>query len=152
MIFALADAVSSARKTPARTSIAPSSTSKADSTARQSARRKTVAPAPVSAPAAPYVPYRDSVLTWLLKDSLGGNAKTIMLATVSPADVHYDETLSTLRYAERAKSIENKAVVNEDPSAKVEREIPFCCMMLTPLWGERLCVSCEARWRGCVGW
>ena len=60
-----------------------------------------------------FVPYRDSVLTWLLKDSLGGNSKTIMLATISPADVNYGETLSTLRYANRAKNILNKPTVNE---------------------------------------
>jgi kinesin family protein 16B len=60
-----------------------------------------------------FVPYRDSVLTWLLKDSLGGNSKTIMLAAISPADINYGETLSTLRYANRAKSIVNKPVVNE---------------------------------------
>jgi len=46
-----------------------------------------------------FVPYRDSVLTWLLKDNLGGNSKTTMIATLSPADINYDETLSTLRYA-----------------------------------------------------
>ncbi|KAJ9051975.1 hypothetical protein DSO57_1038802 [Entomophthora muscae] len=68
-----------------------------------------------------FVPYRDSVLTWLLKDSLGGNSKTIMLAAISPAD--YEETLSTLRYADRAKRIVNKATVNEDPNAKMVREL-----------------------------
>ncbi|KAG7248992.1 hypothetical protein CRUP_018560, partial [Coryphaenoides rupestris] len=61
-----------------------------------------------------FVPYRDSVLTWLLKDSLGGNSKTIMIANVSPADVNYAETLSTLRYANRAKNIINTPTVNED--------------------------------------
>ena len=55
-----------------------------------------------------FIPYRDSVLTWLLKDSLGGNSKTIMIATISPADVNHNETLSTLRYANRAKNIKNK--------------------------------------------
>ncbi|GFS03274.1 kinesin-like protein KIF16B [Elysia marginata] len=60
-----------------------------------------------------FIPYRDSVLTWLLKDSLGGNAKTIMIATISPADVNYAETLSTLRYANRAKNIINRPTVNE---------------------------------------
>ena len=70
-----------------------------------------------------FIPYRDSVLTWLLRESLGGNSKTIMLAAVSPADVHYEETLSTLRDAERAKNIRNKAVVNEDPNTKVIREL-----------------------------
>ncbi|XP_061579720.1 kinesin-like protein KIF16B isoform X3 [Cololabis saira] len=70
-----------------------------------------------------FVPYRDSVLTWLLKDSLGGNAKTIMIATVSPADVNYGETLSTLRYANRAKNIINKPTVNEDGNVRLIREL-----------------------------
>ncbi|ROJ78723.1 Kinesin-like protein KIF13B [Anabarilius grahami] len=70
-----------------------------------------------------FVPYRDSVLTWLLKDSLGGNSRTAMVATVSPAADNYDETLSTLRYADRAKSIVNHAVVNEDPNARIIREL-----------------------------
>ncbi|KAG1255143.1 hypothetical protein G6F68_010512 [Rhizopus microsporus] len=68
-----------------------------------------------------HIPYRDSVLTWLLKDSLGGNSKTAMIAAISPAD--YDETLSTLRYADQAKKIQNKAVINEDPNAKMIREL-----------------------------
>ncbi|XP_056621125.1 kinesin-like protein KIF13B [Triplophysa dalaica] len=70
-----------------------------------------------------FVPYRDSVLTWLLKDSLGGNSRTAMVATVSPAADNYEETLSTLRYADRAKSIVNHAVVNEDPNARIIREL-----------------------------
>lgn len=70
-----------------------------------------------------HVPYRDSVLTWLLKDNLGGNSKTVMVATVSPAADNYEETLSTLRYADRAKRIVNHAVVNEDPNAKIIREL-----------------------------
>ncbi|XP_069036060.1 kinesin-like protein KIF13B isoform X2 [Lepisosteus oculatus] len=70
-----------------------------------------------------FVPYRDSVLTWLLKDSLGGNSRTAMVATVSPAADNYDETLSTLRYADRAKSIVNHAVINEDPNARIIREL-----------------------------
>ncbi|XP_037350257.2 kinesin-like protein KIF16B [Talpa occidentalis] len=70
-----------------------------------------------------FVPYRDSVLTWLLKDSLGGNSKTIMIATISPADVNYGETLSTLRYANRAKNIINKPTVNEDANVKLIREL-----------------------------
>ena len=70
-----------------------------------------------------FVPYRDSVLTWLLKDSLGGNSKTAMIAAISPADVQYEETLSTLRYADQAKKIKNKAVINEDPNAKLVREL-----------------------------
>ncbi|XP_075060043.1 kinesin-like protein KIF16B isoform X2 [Mixophyes fleayi] len=70
-----------------------------------------------------FVPYRDSVLTWLLKDSLGGNAKTIMIATISPADINYGETLSTLRYANRAKNIINKPTINEDANVKLIREL-----------------------------
>ncbi|XP_065816590.1 kinesin-like protein KIF16B isoform X3 [Labrus bergylta] len=70
-----------------------------------------------------FVPYRDSVLTWLLKDSLGGNSKTIMIATVSPADVNYGETLSTLRYANRAKNIINKPTINEDCNVRLIREL-----------------------------
>eukprot|EP01138_Halocafeteria_seosinensis_P014116 gb/GECG01014414.1/.p1 GENE.gb/GECG01014414.1/~~gb/GECG01014414.1/.p1 ORF type:complete len:1196 (+),score=251.93 gb/GECG01014414.1/:1-3588(+) len=69
------------------------------------------------------VPYRDSVLTQLLQNSLGGNAKTIMIAAISPADINYDETLSTLRYADSAKQIKNKAVVNEDPNEKLIRQL-----------------------------
>uniref|UniRef100_A0A671VWQ6 Kinesin family member 16B n=1 Tax=Sparus aurata TaxID=8175 RepID=A0A671VWQ6_SPAAU len=70
-----------------------------------------------------FVPYRDSVLTWLLKDSLGGNSKTIMIATISPADVNYGETLSTLRYANRAKNIINKPTINEDGNVRLIREL-----------------------------
>ena len=66
-----------------------------------------------------FIPFRDSVLTWLLKENLGGNSKTAMIAALSPANINYDETLSTLRYADRAKQIVCKAVVNEDPNAKV---------------------------------
>ncbi|XP_061196916.1 kinesin-like protein unc-104 isoform X11 [Saccostrea echinata] len=72
---------------------------------------------------ADFIPYRDSVLTWLLRENLGGNSKTCMIAALSPADVNYDETLSTLRYADRAKQIMCKAVVNEDPNAKLIREL-----------------------------
>lgn len=66
-----------------------------------------------------HVPYRDSILTQLLEASLGGNARTVMVATVSPVDYNHDETLSTLRYADRAKQIKNKAVVNVDPQARL---------------------------------
>ena len=62
-----------------------------------------------------HVPYRDSKLTRLLQDSLGGNTKTVMIAAVSPADYNFEETLSTLRYASRAKNIKNKPTINEDP-------------------------------------
>ena len=70
-----------------------------------------------------FIPYRDSVLTWLLKDSLGGNSKTIMIATISPAEVNYSEILSTLRYANRAKNIINKPTVNEDANVKLIRDL-----------------------------
>ncbi|KFD70525.1 hypothetical protein M514_17318 [Trichuris suis] len=70
-----------------------------------------------------FIPYRDSVLTWLLRENLGGNSKTAMIAAISPADINYEETLSTLRYADRAKQIVCRAVVNEDPNAKLIREL-----------------------------
>ncbi|KAF1921330.1 P-loop containing nucleoside triphosphate hydrolase protein [Ampelomyces quisqualis] len=66
------------------------------------------------------VPYRDSVLTWLLKDSLGGNSKTAMVACIAPAD--YDETLSTLRYADQAKRIRTRALVNQDSISAAQRD------------------------------
>jgi kinesin family protein 14 len=70
-----------------------------------------------------YIPYRDSTLTWLLKESLGGNSKTAMIATISPADLHHDESLSTLRYAQQARSIVNIARINEDHSSRLIREL-----------------------------
>lgn len=69
-----------------------------------------------------YIPYRDSKLTRLLQNSLGGNAKTVMCANAGPADYNYDETLSTLRYANRAKNIKNKPKINEDPKDAMLRE------------------------------
>lgn len=69
-----------------------------------------------------HVPYRDSKLTRLLQNSLGGNAKTVMCANCGPADYNYDETLSTLRYANRAKNIKNKPKINEDPKDAMLRE------------------------------
>ena len=72
--------------------------------------------------ASQHVPYRDSKLTLLLQDSLGGNTKTLMIAVVSPADYNYDESLSTLRYASRAKFIKNKPKINEDPKDALLRE------------------------------
>uniref|UniRef100_A0A8R1DVQ1 Kinesin-like protein n=3 Tax=Caenorhabditis japonica TaxID=281687 RepID=A0A8R1DVQ1_CAEJA len=69
-----------------------------------------------------HIPYRDSKLTRLLQDSLGGNTKTIMIACVSPSSDNYDETLSTLRYANRAKNIKNKPKINEDPKDALLRE------------------------------
>ena len=69
------------------------------------------------------VPYRDAVLTHLLKNSLGGNAKTTMIAAISPADSNYAESLSTLRYADRAKSIKNVAIVNEDANEALIKQL-----------------------------
>ena len=75
------------------------------------------------------VPYRDSVLTWLLKDSLGGNSKTAMIACIAPSD--YDETLSTLRYADQAKHIRTRAVVNQDSVSAAERDAQIAEMQNT---------------------
>lgn len=72
------------------------------------------------------VPYRDSVLTWLLKDSLGGNSKTAMVACIAPAD--YDETLSTLRYADQAKRIRTRASVNQDSMSSAQRDAQIAAM------------------------
>ncbi|XP_063042635.1 kinesin-like protein KIF1C isoform X2 [Engraulis encrasicolus] len=72
---------------------------------------------------ASHIPYRDSVLTWLLKENLGGNSRTAMIAALSPADINYEETLSTLRYADRAKQIRCNAIINEDPNARLIREL-----------------------------
>ncbi|CAG0912810.1 unnamed protein product [Notodromas monacha] len=69
-----------------------------------------------------YIPYKDSKLTRLLQDSLGGNAKTVMVANIGPASYNSDETLSTLRYASRAKEIKNKPRINEDPKDALLRE------------------------------
>jgi hypothetical protein len=68
-----------------------------------------------------HVPFRDSALTWILKESLGGNSKTYMIATVSPSIINYNESLSTLRYAANAKQIINNVRVNEDPNDKLIR-------------------------------
>eukprot|EP00741_Cyanophora_paradoxa_P025589 tig00000383_g24693.t1 len=84
-----------------------------------------------------HIPYRDSALTMLLRESLGGNAKTIMLATVSPAEAQYEETLSTLRYAERAKAIVNRATVNENPTDKLIRELREEIELLKAMLHER---------------
>lgn len=72
------------------------------------------------------VPYRDSILTWLLKDSLGGNSKTAMIACIAPSD--YEETLSTLRYADQAKRIRTRAVVNQDHISTAERDAQIAAM------------------------
>lgn len=75
------------------------------------------------------VPYRDSILTWLLKDSLGGNSKTAMIACIAPSD--YDETLSTLRYADQAKHIRTRAIVNQDSVSAAERDAQILEMQNT---------------------
>ena len=66
-------------------------------------------------------PYRDSALTRILQNALGGNSKTVMICALSPASINYEETLSTLRYADRAKKIQNKAVINESEHDKMIR-------------------------------
>eukprot|EP01138_Halocafeteria_seosinensis_P006256 gb/GECG01006397.1/.p1 GENE.gb/GECG01006397.1/~~gb/GECG01006397.1/.p1 ORF type:complete len:893 (+),score=173.61 gb/GECG01006397.1/:1-2679(+) len=85
-----------------------------------------------------HIPYRDSKLTRLLQDSLGGNTKTVMLAAVGPADYNYDETLSTLRYANRAKNIKNKPVLNEDPKDALLRQYKEEIEMLRQLLQQQL--------------
>ncbi|XP_072388088.1 uncharacterized protein [Diabrotica undecimpunctata] len=70
-----------------------------------------------------FVPFRDSILTWLLKDILGGNSNTVMVATVSPSSACYNETVNTLRFGQRAKNIIFRPVVNEDPKEKTIREL-----------------------------
>lgn len=69
------------------------------------------------------VPYRDSCLTRILQNALGGNSKTLMICAISPATDNYDETLSTLRYADQAKKIQNKAIINESETDRVIREL-----------------------------
>ncbi|XP_040204862.1 kinesin-like protein KIF1A isoform X3 [Rana temporaria] len=84
-----------------------------------------------------FVPYRDSVLTWLLRENLGGNSRTAMVAALSPADINYDETLSTLRYADRAKQIRCNAVINEDPNNRLIRELKDEVSRLRELLGAQ---------------
>ena len=69
------------------------------------------------------VPFRDSKLTFLLKNALGGNSKTIMIAAISPSYSEYDDTMGTLRYADRAKQIKTKATINESSEAKLIRKL-----------------------------
>ncbi|XP_065104059.1 chromosome-associated kinesin KIF4-like [Paramisgurnus dabryanus] len=88
-----------------------------------------------------FVPYRDSKLTRLLQDSLGGNSHTLMIACISPADFNIEETINTLRYADRAREIKNKPILNVDPrAAEIKR-----------LKNSRFKILKEARWRRC-GW
>ncbi|XP_075425645.1 kinesin-like protein KIF1A isoform X7 [Ascaphus truei] len=84
-----------------------------------------------------FIPYRDSVLTWLLRENLGGNSRTAMVAALSPADINYDETLSTLRYADRAKQIRCNAVINEDPNNRLVRELKDEVARLRELLGTQ---------------
>ncbi|XXG56209.1 hypothetical protein AAC387_Pa03g3688 [Persea americana] len=83
-----------------------------------------------------HVPYRDSKLTRLLQDSLGGNSRTVMIACISPADINAEETLNTLKYANRARNIQNKPVVNRDP---VSNEMQRMRQQLEYLQAELLC-------------
>ena len=69
------------------------------------------------------IPYRNSALTRILQNALGGSSKTIMICAVSPASVNYEESMSTLRYADRAKKIKNKPIVNESESDKMIRQL-----------------------------
>eukprot|EP00605_Chrysophyceae_sp_TOSAG23-4_P002376 GSChrysophyteH1.ASY1.ANO1.2628.1 assembled CDS len=84
-----------------------------------------------------HVPYRDSKLTRLLQDSLGGNTKTLMVAAISPADYNWEETSSTLRYANRAKNIQNKPKINEDPKDTMMRELREQVEMLKKMLQEQ---------------
>ncbi|XP_030363776.1 kinesin-like protein KIF17 isoform X2 [Strigops habroptila] len=88
-----------------------------------------------------HVPYRDSKLTRLLQDSLGGNTKTLMVACLSPADNNYDESLSTLRYANRAKNIKNKPCINEDPKDTLLREYQEEIKKLKAILAEQMGVN-----------
>lgn len=87
--------------------------------------------------------YRDSKLTRLLQDSLGGNTKTVMIANCGPADFNYKETLSTLRYANRAKNIKNKPRINEDPKVR-SRSVRLCVCdwLCLHAWCQRLLFAC----------
>lgn len=69
------------------------------------------------------VPYRDSCLTRILANALGGNSKTVMICAISPSNDNFEESLSTLRYADQAKKIKNKAVINESAIDKMIREL-----------------------------
>ncbi|KAJ1346091.1 Kinesin-like protein klp-20 [Parelaphostrongylus tenuis] len=96
-----------------------------------------------------HIPYRNSKLTRLLQDSLGGNSKTVMIANIGPASYNYEETLSTLRYANRAKNIQNVARINEDPKdaqlRKYQREIEMLRKQLAEEDAE-MNIENEATW------
>ncbi|KAG8554020.1 hypothetical protein GDO81_003631 [Engystomops pustulosus] len=89
-----------------------------------------------------FVPYRDSKLTRLLQDSLGGNSHTLMIACISPADSNMEETLNTLRYADRARKIKNKPIVNTDPQAvelqKLKQQVQDLQVLLLQAHGGTL--------------
>ena len=70
-----------------------------------------------------HVPYRDSNLTRMLQQALGGNSSTIMVCAIRPGHSYYEETLNTLKYADRAKKIKNKPIINESPQDKIIREL-----------------------------
>ncbi|XP_071571504.1 chromosome-associated kinesin KIF4 isoform X3 [Temnothorax nylanderi] len=90
-----------------------------------------------------YIGYRDSKLTRLLQDSLGGNSMTLMVACVSPADYNLDETLSTLRYADRARKIKNKPIVNQDPKvAEINRLNKLVQELRLALMSQELGITC----------
>ncbi|KAF5297092.1 hypothetical protein FQA39_LY02672 [Lamprigera yunnana] len=92
-----------------------------------------------------YIGYRDSNLTRLLKDSLGGNSITLMIACVSPADYNLDETISTLRYADRARKIKNKPIVNQDPKeAEINRLNKLVTQMRLELIGQGGPIICQS--------
>uniref|UniRef100_H2Z1R4 Kinesin-like protein n=1 Tax=Ciona savignyi TaxID=51511 RepID=H2Z1R4_CIOSA len=93
----------------------------------------------------PHIPYRVSKLTRLLQDSLGGNSLTVMIACASPADSNVEETLNTLRYADRARKIKNKAIVNRDPQkaemATLRKEVQQLRLKLLQTQGTTSCVE-----------
>ncbi|KAK9500315.1 hypothetical protein O3M35_001599 [Rhynocoris fuscipes] len=88
-----------------------------------------------------HIPYRDSKLTRLLQDSLGGNSKTLMVANIGPASYNYEESLTTLRYANRAKNIRNKPKINEDPKDALLRQYQEEIARLRTLLEQSSCTS-----------
>lgn len=90
-----------------------------------------------------YIPYRDSKLTRLLQDSLGGNSKTLMIANIGPASYNYEETLTTLRYANRAKNIKNQPRINEDPKDALLRQFQEEIKRLKSLLNDQANKSAE---------
>ncbi|XP_019156476.1 PREDICTED: kinesin-like protein KIN-4A [Ipomoea nil] len=95
-----------------------------------------------------HVPYRDSKLTRLLQDSLGGNSRTVMIACISPADINAEETLNTLKYANRARNIQNKPVINIDPVSnemlKMRQQLEFLQAELCARGGGASCDEIRA--------